>query len=96
MRHMGLKGLQVETAGQSGATGALVKIVGLANTDEFRAAALDQRDKVTDRVGESPPAEAQAAAAAPGENETAALLGQIHETLLRIERGLAISESADR
>ena len=84
MRYMGLKGIQVETAGQSGAGSALVKIVGLVNTDAFREAALDQRDKVTDRLAEAP---AQPALA-PGEGDTAALLARISETLLRIERRL--------
>jgi putative membrane protein len=81
MRHMGLKGLQVETAGQSGAGSALVKIVGLANTDDFRDAALDQRDKVTDRITE----------AAPAETSPSAQLEQIHQTLLRIESRLGQS-----
>lgn len=84
MRYMGLKGIQVETAGQSGAGSALVKIVGLVNTESFREAALDQRDKVTDRLGEAP----APAAVAPGDGDTAALLAQISETLLRIERRL--------
>lgn len=68
----------METAGQSGAGSALVKIVGLANTDDFRDAALDQRDKVTERITET----------TPSETDTAALLGQIHQTLLRIEHKL--------
>lgn len=76
MRRLGLKGLQVETAGQSGAGSALVKIVGVANTDAFRDAALDQRDKVTERIDGGAPAEGDA---------TAAVLERIYETLLRIE-----------
>jgi putative membrane protein len=84
MRRMGLKGLQVETAGQSGAGSALVKIVGLANTDAFRDAALDQRDKVTERIAES----------APGATDATTLLEQIHQTLLRIEADLRNSAGA--
>jgi putative membrane protein len=81
MRRMGIKGLQVETAGQSGATGsALVRLVGLVDTDGFRDAALDQRDKVTDRQEVSVPA-----SQLPAEE----VLGQIHQTLLRIEAALA-------
>jgi putative membrane protein len=80
MRRMGIKGLQVETAGQSGATGsALVRLVGLVDTDGFRDAALDQRDKVTDR---------QDAPALAGQLPADDLLVQIHQTLLRIEAAL--------
>lgn len=84
MRRLGLKGLQVETAGQSGSGSALVKIVGLANTDAFRDAALDQRDKVTERITES----------APAATDAHAVLGEIHQTLLRIERSLLASGGA--
>jgi putative membrane protein len=80
MRRMGIKGLQVETAGQSVATGsALVRLVGLVDTDGFREAALDQRDKVTDR---------QDAPAPAGLLSPDKVLGQIHQTLLRIESAL--------
>ena len=85
MRYMGLKGIHVETAGQSGSGSALVKIVGLVNTDAFREAALDQRDKVTDRLADAP-----AQPALPtGDKDPAALLATINETLLRIERKLS-------
>lgn len=77
MRMMDIKGLQVETAGQSGAGGALVRLVGIVDTDAFRDDALDQRDKVTD----APESGAQAASG----DETAALLADIRDTLQRIE-----------
>ena len=48
MRWMGLKGIKVETAGQS-STGALVSIVGIDDTEAFRDMVLDQRDRITDR-----------------------------------------------
>ncbi len=78
MRWLGLKGLRVETAGQSGAGSALVQLVGLENPDDFRDAALDQRDKVTERLAEVEPA-----AAAPDR-----VLEEIHATLLRIEQAI--------
>jgi putative membrane protein len=86
MRRLGLKGIQVETAGQSGAGSALVKIVGLANVDDFRDAALDQRDKVTDRA--EAPAEV---GSGPGPEPA---LEEIHRTLLRIEGLLERKASA--
>jgi putative membrane protein len=48
MRRMGLKGLAVETAGQTSQQGALVSVVGLEDVDGFRDAALSQRDRVSD------------------------------------------------
>lgn len=79
MRWLGLKGLRVETAGQSGSGSALVQLVGLANPDDFRDAALDQRDKVTERMAETEPA------AVPPDRT----LQEIHATLLRIEQAMA-------
>lgn len=78
MRWLGLKGLRVETAGQSGSGSALVQLVGLANPDDFRDAALDQRDKVTERLAE----------AEPSAGESDPILEQIHATLLRIEQAV--------
>ncbi len=48
MRWYGVKGLRVETAGQTGGTNALVRITGIIDADGFRNAILEQRDKVTD------------------------------------------------
>ena len=46
MRMFDLKQLGVETAGQSGAAGAaLVSLVGIVDTDEFRRQVLAQRDR---------------------------------------------------
>ena len=84
MRRMGIKGLQVETAGQSSSPGgALVKLIGILDTDGFRDDALDQRDKVTDR-----PEPESAPAAAPADG-TAALLIEIRDTLRRIDARMA-------
>jgi putative membrane protein len=79
MRWMGIKGLQVETAGQSsGPGGALVRLIGIVDTDDFRDDALDQRDKVTDS-----PSSSQASAA---DGDTTALLTEIRDLLARIEQ----------
>jgi putative membrane protein len=78
MRWLGLKGLRVETAGQSGSGSALVSLVGLANPDDFRDAALDQRDKVTERLAD----------AGPVDGDGDPVLADILATLLRIEETL--------
>lgn len=49
MRAMGLKGIRVETAGQSSGQSALVKIIGIVDTDDFRDIVLQQRDRIADR-----------------------------------------------
>ncbi len=49
MRWMDLKGIRVETAGQSSGASALVSIVGLDDTDGFRDRVLAQRDRIADR-----------------------------------------------
>lgn len=49
MRWLDLKGIRVETAGQSSGASALVSIVGLDDTDGFRDRVLAQRDRITDR-----------------------------------------------
>jgi len=80
MRWMGIKGLQVETAGQSsGPGGALVRLIGIEDTDGFRDDALVQRDKVT----ESGPQQIEAV----GDPNTV-LLTEIRDALVRIESGL--------
>jgi putative membrane protein len=48
MRHFGLKGIRVETAGQSTGPGALVAIIGIEDTDGFHDMVLSQRDRITD------------------------------------------------
>ena len=49
MRWMDLKGIKVETAGQSSGPSALVSIIGLDDTDGFRDRVLAQRDRIADR-----------------------------------------------
>jgi len=56
MRYFGLKGIRIETAGQSSAGGALVSVVGIEDTDVFRDLVLRQRDRVHDMNEEDTPA----------------------------------------
>ena len=81
MRHYGLQALSVETAGQS-SPGALVKLVGIVDTEEFRAAVLAQRDRVAASLGggETPPA--LPSEGGPGSHD---VLVEIRDVLQRIE-----------
>lgn len=55
MRAMNLKGFKVETAGGGGAaTGYLVALTGIVDTDGFRDAVLAQRDAREDRKTQTP------------------------------------------
>ena len=83
MRQFGIKGIRVETAGQS-SQGALVTVVGVADINEFRDAVLNQRDRVSDTDDEQQPT----ASTTPGENDTTALLSDIRDSLVRIEARL--------
>ncbi len=90
MRHFGLHGFKVETAGQSSPTGgSLVNIIGIVDTKDFRKAVLEQRDRAA--TGSTPaPAIAQQTQPAPIDDaQTAELLTEIRDSLHRIERGLA-------
>ena len=81
MRRMGIKGLQVETAGQSSVPGgSLVKLIGIVDTEGFRDDALDQRDKVTEGAAPAPEP------AAP--ESTVELLTEIRDTLKRMDARL--------
>ena len=82
MRHYGLRGLKVETAGQSGDTGSEGNIVGVIDAVEFRNAVLLQRQQALDsEQGAGSPE------AAAGATE---LLTEIRDILARIEaRGRA-------
>jgi putative membrane protein len=90
MRRMGLKGIKVETAGQSSGPGALVNIVGVAQTDEFRDAVLQQRDRVTERdaVMEATTAPALPGIAAGTDQALLTAVMEIRDTLRRIEVAL--------
>lgn len=86
MRHMGLKGIKVETAGQSGAGGALVKIVGLEDTDGFRDRVLAQRDRITDR--DEAPSLPAAADERTASGELLETVREIRDVLRRMEEGM--------
>ena len=85
MRRLGLRGLSVETAGQSG-PGSLIKLVGIEGTEEFRAAVLAQRERVAESGGAS--SATSPAAAGEAAAESGKLLAEIRDALLRIERRL--------
>jgi len=82
MRFFGIKGIRVETAGQSGA-GALVRVLGIDDVDSFRDAVLEQRDRISESDEDASPV--TAAAAADG---TIEILTDIRDSLLRIEKRL--------
>lgn len=102
MRRMGLKGLAVETAGQTTQAGALVSIVGIVDTDGFRDAALSQRDRISDAFGEGEtalPATTGGDTQAVEEGGSPAVqqamletLGEIRDTLKRVEGRLGEEE----
>jgi putative membrane protein len=93
MRRFGLKGIRVETAGQSAGPGALVSIIGIEDTDGFRDLVLAQRDRITDSDDGPVGAEVRGTGTAPGSTGSTdpvllAALHDIHDTLRRIEEGL--------
>jgi putative membrane protein len=89
MRLFDLKGMRVETAGQSSG-GALVSVVGIRDVDDFRDAVLNQRDRVSDQDEESmPPASSQASPTTSGRDESVVVLGEILDSLKRIEASLS-------
>lgn len=81
MRYMGLQALSVETAGQSSA-GALVKLIGIVDSEGFREAVLDQRDRVVEALEGGDEAPAALAPASDGSRE---VLVEIRDVLQRIE-----------
>ena len=87
MRHLGLRGLSVETAGQSG-PGSLIKLVGIEGTEEFRAAVLAQRERVGASGGAASGPSSAAAPAGEAAAESGKLLAEIRDALLRIEKRL--------
>jgi len=80
MRYYGLQAISVETAGQSSA-GALVKLIGVEDTEAFRAAVLAQRDRVLESLSGTE----SARALPPATSDE--LLTEIRDVLLRIEEG---------
>lgn len=84
MRHFELQALSVETAGQSSA-GALVKLIGIEDTEGFRAAVLAQRDKVVEAI-EGSPTHALRPSREPSDQYD--VLVAIRDSLVRIESKL--------
>lgn len=80
LRYFGLSHLKVETAGQSVQGGADMSLTGIIDARKFREMVLDQRDEITDRVGDSSPATQNE------EDNLIPLLNEIHKTLKSIEQ----------
>ena len=76
MRLYKLRGLEVETAGQSGSTGSEGDMVGVIDAVEFRDAVLRQRQVVLN---------AEQAAESPETGGVADILTEIRDILARIE-----------
>lgn len=88
MRHFGLRGFKVETAGQSsGPGGALVNIIGIVNAVDFRKAVLDQRDQLASGSSSSKAA-AIPAATTPASDTQSEMLSEIRDLLVKIESKL--------
>jgi len=86
MRHLGIKGFRVETAGQSsGPGGHLVNMIGIVDTDGFREAVLAQRDAIDDRKAGG----SIAAPEAQTNDDLAGVVKDIRDTLARIEQRLS-------
>ncbi len=92
MRYLDLETLSVETAGQS-AQGALVKLIGIQNTRDFRDAVLRQRDEVVAAFAEggAPAPEGGPVPVLPSSE----ILVDIRDAVQRIEKHLADREMTD-
>lgn len=93
MRHFGLHGFKVETAGQSsGPGGSLVNMIGIVDAVAFRKAVLEQRDLVN--KGEQNAGGVQSSARSAGisgvgsGDQTSEILAEIRDVLVRIESKL--------
>lgn len=91
MRHFGLYGFKVETAGQTSEPGgALVNLIGIVDTKGFRKAVLDQRDRMHSGAGSvSAIPSTRVPATVIGDPQTAQLLTEIRDSLQRIEQSVA-------
>ena len=86
MRHFGITGLAVETAGQTSA-GALATVYGIVDTEGFRDQVLAQRDRIAEAEDEPGAEPARRADALAPDVELMAILSDIRDTLKRIEQG---------
>lgn len=88
MRLFDIKGIRVETAGQS-AQGALVSVVGIADVDTFRDTVLNQRDRVSDWDETEAEGSGHRQTRESTSDGDHAILGEIRDSLKRIEQHLA-------
>ena len=80
LRYFGLSSLMIETAGNSAASMADMKLIGIIDAPEFRQMVLEQRDEITyNRSSDSGTTDI--------EHPLMPLLKEISETLKRIEMG---------
>ena len=90
MRHYGLRGLKVETAGSSGQeSGSEGNLIGVVDAEGFRNEVLAQRQRVIDAESGRGPALAAATSATPPD----AVLVEIRDILARIETRLSNREN---
>lgn len=82
LRYFGLSTLRIETAGQSAQSASDMSLTGIVDSADFRLNVLDQRDKVTERGGESPQADSS------GQETLVSLLTEIRDSLKSIESGM--------
>jgi putative membrane protein len=99
MRAMDLKGIKVETAGQTSQGTALVSIVGIVDTDGFRDMVLEQRDRIADR-DDSPtetgdPAQLSGSGPPVGDPALLTTLMEIRDLLRRIEQAVSRKDSTE-
>ena len=88
MRHYGLRGLKVETAGASGQDSSSEgNLIGVIDAEAFRNAVLAQRQIIIDAESGRAPAPV-AAASATGSGGSDAVLVEIRDILARIETQL--------
>lgn len=88
MRHFGVTGLAVETAGQTSA-GALATVHGIVDTEGFRDQVLKQRDRIADSDEPSgKQASVQPASVDSDQQIMLDTLSDIRDTLRRIEERL--------
>ncbi|MCC5821822.1 MAG: PH domain-containing protein [Phycisphaerales bacterium] len=88
MRKFGLWGLRIETAGQTVGAGGLLRVVGIVDTPGFRKAVLDQRDRLENRSSGRRSSASTGPDGAETEIDEAAVLVEIRDAILRIERRL--------
>ncbi len=87
MRMCGIEAISVETAGQSGAGGALINLVGIKDARAFRDSVLEQRDRLRGLDDDMPTPTTTTSPTTPTIDNS--VLVEIRDSLLRIERGLA-------